>query len=228
MAKSRPLTRLQSARAIVESYDDLSPSDIRRLPAVERELYNVALEYIETDVSGRTPRKVSRVPRVAPKLQRKPKTRSRVRGKLPQKVVHRITPKPAKLPSKLKEYLRDLRTPIRRSATALLLQFPELDHMDDLEGLLDDERADDAIEQGNSAEMWFSKSHGSYGGMLKEKQRIEKERRKQEEKEQWEKEQQKKRRKKKQASSPYSKRGLTKKQKISPKKRSKRLMKRRK
>lgn len=112
-----------------------------------------------------TPKKKHTIPPLAGKREKKPGVRkSRVVPSTKPKIKRRKK-------SPLTDYLRDIdyRKPRKRS---LLSEFPELDHMDKLEYLLDDEAADEAEETGDSASMWYTKTHAVYTKIEKQVKKI--------------------------------------------------------
>lgn len=125
MSKRKPLSRIQSARAIVDFYDDLSASEIRKLPRAERSLFKASLEYLEAIEYAKkrtkpAPKRPSTIGRRTRKVSTKPERieKSKVGARRP-------------IPRRSK--------PIsRRKKKSLIDDYPELDVLDDLENQIDE------------------------------------------------------------------------------------------
>jgi hypothetical protein len=114
----KTLTRRQSAKAIIDFYDDLTNTEIRKLPAVERDLYYAALDFQH----AKTITKRKPAPRrTARKISRKPKA-----------VV-----KPERGAGRGKTRRREKPIPRRKKKT-LVDEYPELDALDNLEEMIQD------------------------------------------------------------------------------------------
>lgn len=122
MPKSKPLSRLQSARAIVGFYDDLSASDIRKLPRAERQLFKASLEFLETQTYAKA----------KPKPQAKKPSATRRRTRAVSRKPVRIE-KPGKRRKESRPVSRRKKPISRRKKKSLIDDYPELDKLDDLE-----------------------------------------------------------------------------------------------
>lgn len=117
--RRQPLSRLASAKLLIDAYEDLSASEIRKLPKSERQLYVAAQNFLDSLEHA--------------KQTKKPKRK-------PVKVRRITTSKRPKQPRAVKPKTQTSKRPKSKAKKYdILNDFPELDYMDEIEDLLDAE-----------------------------------------------------------------------------------------
>ena len=117
--KKKPLTRQQSARAIIDYYDDLTNSEIQKLPAVERNMYFAAIDFFHAkEITHAKPKRKTPARRTTRPIRRKSKAiiesemdtgRGKTRGR---------------------------KKPVSRRKKTIVDKYPELDVLDNLETMI--------------------------------------------------------------------------------------------